>query len=145
VSRRPATLETGNAGDAGAATRGWFIGDLAAWAASRGEPLEGSETPRQSAHVQVKWSVHPPGDARPGWAEPDRCFSLSVLIDGGARFDFRDVEGAERSMRLDRRGDYVLWHGPTYRHAWRTEYGCTLMTVRWPIDPEPPGDAAITR
>ena len=130
------TLETGNASAAGAASRGWFVGDLATWAASRGETLHPAATPRQSAHVQVKWFVHPPRAARAAWAEPDRCFSLSVLVDGDARFDFRDVTGAERSIRLARRGDYVLWHGPTYAHSWRTDEGCTLLTVRWPVHPE---------
>jgi hypothetical protein len=132
VSRRPPTLETGNAADAGAASRGWFVGDLATWAASRGEMLDPTATPRHSGHLQVKWLVHPPGDERPAWADPDECFSLSVLVDGEMRFDFRDATGAERSVRVTRRGDYVLWHGPTYAHSWRTDDGCTLFTVRWP-------------
>ena len=135
---RPPTLETGNAADAGAASRGWFVGDLVAWAASRGETLHPTATSRQSTHLQVKWSVHPPGDERNGWAEPDQCFSLNILVDGDARVDFRDVRGAERSAQLARPGDYVLWHGPTYGHWWRTEGGCTLLTVRWPAAHEPP-------
>ena len=132
MSRPPATLETGNAADAGAASRGWFVGDLARWAASRGESLDVASTPRQSAHLQVKWFAHPPGDERHGWADPDECFSLTVLIDGDVRVDFRDSGGTERSVRLAQRGDYVLWHGPTYAHFWRTEGGCALITVRWP-------------
>jgi hypothetical protein len=130
-----ATLETGNAADAGAAARGWLVGDLAAWAASRGESLDPAATPRQSAHLEVKWLAHPAGDERPGWAEPDDCFSLSVLIDGHVRFDFLDVHGGTREVRLAQRGDYVLWHGPTYAHSWRTASGCTLLTVRWPVAP----------
>ena len=132
MSRRSPTLETGNAADAGAASRGWFVGDLAAWAASRGETLDPTVTSRQSTHLQVKWFVHPPGDERAAWAGTDGYFSLSVLVEGDMRFDFRDVAGAERSVRVTQRGDYVLWHGPTYAHSWRTDGGCTLITVRWP-------------
>ena len=99
----------------------------------RGEHLDPTATARQSTHLQVKWFAHPAGDARPEWADPDACLSLSVLVDGDVRFDFRDVAGEERSVRLARRGDYVLWHGPTYAHSWRTDAGCTLLTVRWPV------------
>jgi hypothetical protein len=133
VSGGPPTLETGNAADAGAASRGWLVGDLVTWAAMRGETLDPAATSRQSAHLQVKWFVHPPGDARRAWAQPDRNFSLSVLVEGDVRFDFRDGAGAERTVRLAQRGDYVLWHGPTYAHTWRTDVGCTLLTVRWPV------------
>ena len=140
MSARAPTLETGNAADAGAASRGWFVGDLSAWAASRGETVDPTGTARESAQLQVKWFVHPAGDARPVWADPDRCFSLTVLVDGDVRFDFRHTAGAERSVRLAKRGDYVLWHGPTYAHSWCTDDGCTLLTVRWPVDDEHAGD-----
>ncbi|HET9796801.1 MAG TPA: hypothetical protein VFP90_02375 [Gemmatimonadaceae bacterium] len=128
---RVTTLETGNAADATASSRGWFVGDLAAWAAERGESFDPSSTPRQSADVQVKWFVHPPGHARAGWAHPDGCYSLCILVDGDMRCDFRSVEPAERSVLLASRGDYVIWHGPSWAHTWRTERGCTVVTVRW--------------
>jgi hypothetical protein len=134
---RAATLETGNAADANASSRGWFVGDLAAWAAERGEAFDPSSTPRQSEDVQVKWFVHPTGHARPTWAEPDGCYSLCILVDGDMRCDFRSVAGAEESVSLTRRGDYVIWHGPTWAHTWRTERGCTMMTVRWKTSGEP--------
>ena len=133
MSDRPRTLETGNALDAGAATRGWLVGDLAAWAASRGERLDPSSTPRQSHDVQVKWFLHPPGHERPSWADPDLHYSLGVLVDGDMWFGFRTLDGAERSIHLTRRGDYVIWHGPSYAHTWRSEGGCTFLTVRWPV------------
>ena len=133
LDSRVTTLESGNAAEADASSRGWFVGDLAGWAAERGESFDPSSTPRQSADVQVKWFVHPPGHARAGWAEPDRSISLCVLIDGEMRCDFRSRDGAEEPVRLTRRGDYVIWHGPSWAHSWRTESGCTILTVRWPV------------
>jgi hypothetical protein len=126
-------LETGNAEDAGAASRGWFVGDLAAWAASRGESIDPASTLRQRTEIEVKWFVHPPRHERPARAEPDRCFSLGVLVDGDMRFEFHDATGATRAVQLARRGDYVLWHGPSFAHSWRSEGGCTFLTVRWPV------------
>ena len=127
------TLETGNAVEAGAATRGWFVGDLVAWAASRGERIDPSSTPRQSNDLQIKWFVHAPGHARARWADPDHSYSLGILVDGDMQCDFRSVDGVERSVRLTQPGDYVLWHGPSYAHTWRSEGGCTFLTVRWPV------------
>lgn len=142
IPSRVATLETGNAADAGTASRGWFVGDLAAWAASRGERLDPSSTPRQSADVQIKWFVHPAGHGRAAWAAPDACVSLGVLVDGDMRVDFRALDGAERTFQLTQRGDYVIWHGPSYWHSWRTESGCTFLTVRWPTDSDHDADHA---
>ena len=128
---RVTTLETGNAAEAEGSSRGWFIGDLAAWAAERGESFDPSSTQRQSRVVQVKWFVHPPGPARASWAEPDHSCSLCILVDGDMRCDFRSLDGAHESALLARRGDYVIWHGPSWAHTWRTERGCTVLTVRW--------------
>jgi hypothetical protein len=132
----PVALEVGNANDAGAASRGWFVGDLAAWAVSRGASLDLSATPRQSSRIEVKWLVHPAGDRRAGWAERDRSFALSVLVDGEMRLDFRALDGDVRPVHLTRPGDYVIWHGPTYSHVWWTDAGCTMLTVRWQADVE---------
>ena len=126
------TLETGNAADVDASSRGWFVGDLATWAAERGESFDPSNTPRQSTCVEVKWFMHPAGHSRASWADPDRCCSLCVLVDGDMRCDFRSLDGDEESALLARRGDYVIWHGPSWAHTWRTEDGCTVLTVRWP-------------
>lgn len=133
MSGRAITLETGNAADAGEATRGWFVGDLVEWAAARGERLDPADTPRQSRDLQIKWFVHPAGHARPTWADPDRSYSLGILIAGDMQCDFRSPDGTEHSFRLARPGDYVLWHGPTYAHTWRSAGGCTFLTVRWPV------------
>jgi hypothetical protein len=128
---RVTTLETGNAAGATASSRGWFVGDLAEWAAERGEAFDPSSTPRQSADVQVKWFVHPPGHSRSSWADSDTSYSLCILVDGEMRCDFRSLDRTEQSVLLTRRGDYVIWHGPSWAHTWRTEGGCTMLTVRW--------------
>jgi hypothetical protein len=130
-----AKIDTGNAHAAGAASRGWFIGDLAAWAAERGATFDPASTPRQSAHVQLKWLMHPPGDERPAWAEPDSSYTLSLLIAGDMRLDFRSANGERQSVSLAAPGDYALWYGPEHAHWWRTEGGCTMVTVRWPVGP----------
>jgi len=139
---RVTTLESGNAAEANASSRGWLVGDLAGWAAERGETFDPSCTPRQSAHLEVKWFVHPPGDARPRWADPDRSYSLNILVDGDMRVDFRALDGAQESARLTRQGDYVIWHGPSWAHSWRTESGCTILTVRWPTSSDNDADPA---
>jgi len=137
---RVVTLERGNAADAGAATRGWFVGDLVGWAASRGEQLDPLSTARQRTDLEVRWFVHPPGDERREWAEQDSTLSLGILVDGEMRLDFRSSSGAADAVRLTRPGDYVLWHGPTWAHSWRTEGGCTFLTVRWPTDSDHDAD-----
>ena len=142
---RIGTLETGNAAEANASSRGWFVGDLAAWAAERGEAFDPSSTPRESAHLQVKWFVHPAGHTRADWAAPDLSYSLCILVDGEMRCDFRSVDGAKSSALLARRGDYVIWHGPSWAHTWRTEHGCTILTVRWPADSQHDADPARRR
>jgi hypothetical protein len=128
-----ATFETGNANAAGASTRGWFVGDLAEWAARQGASFDASSTPRQSTNVLVKWLSHPPGDERGGWAEPDRFYTLSLIVDGEMELAFRSNGGEPRRVHLAQRGDYVMWYGPEYAHWWRTGAGCTMLTVRWPV------------
>jgi hypothetical protein len=125
-------LETGNALAAGAATRGWFVGDLAAWTAALGDAPNAPDTPRQSERVQVKWFVHPPGHVRPAWAERDAMWSLGVLVSGRMRFELRAPGEHASVVELREPGDYVMWHGPTYEHTWGTAEGCTILTVRWP-------------
>ena len=130
------TLETGNALADGEPSRGWFIGDLAAWAAARGESARGEFSPdtlRQSGAVEVKWFMHPPGDERVAWAPPDRNLTLTIIIEGALTLYFRSIDGEERTVDLVGRGEYALWHGPSYTHSWRTQEGCTLVTVRWPV------------
>ena len=128
-----ATLETGNVSEAGEKTRGWFVGDLAQWAADRGDALDSVSTLRQSHDVQVKWYQHPPGDRRIAWAPPDPFYTLTIIISGVLRLEMRALDATEQQVALENAGDYIIWHGPHYAHSWHTEEGCTLITVRWPV------------
>jgi hypothetical protein len=121
-------LETGNAADAGVPFRGWFVGDIAAWTAGAGDE---AATPRDTQQLEVKWYVHPPGDARESWTAFDDRWSLSIVIDGDLVIDFVDREGARRQVTLAARGDYALWDGSRYAHTWQSRTGATVLTVRW--------------
>lgn len=125
-------LETGNASEAGRESRGWIVGDLITWAIQRGVTLAGSPSPRQTAHVEVKWSDHPPGDCRVEMASPDGSMTLGILVDGEMVTEFVSTSGEYTRVTQSRRGDYVIWHGPSFSHQWRTDTGATVVTVRWP-------------
>lgn len=126
-------IDTGNANSAGATSRGWFVGDLVKWAADRGETLVASETPRQTSRLEVKWLVHPAGDRRTAWADPDRFVTVGVLVQGDMQIALRAADGSDHSVRLSTPGDYVAWYGPEWSHTWYTDSGCTMLTVRWPV------------
>jgi hypothetical protein len=125
-------FETGNATAAGRDTRGWIVGDLVTWAMERGDTLAGAPSPRQTSHVEVKWSDHPPGDRRAKMAAPDGFMTLCILVEGEMITDLVSASGEKTQVRQTRRGDYVIWHGPSYSHQWKTETGATIVTVRWP-------------
>lgn len=126
-------LETGNATEAGRDSRGWIVGDLVAWAIKRGAALTGVPSPRQSSQVEVKWVEHLPGDRRAEMAAPDAYMTLGILVDGEMVTEFVSITGERERVTQSRRGDYVIWHGPSHSHQWSTETGATTVTVRWPI------------
>ncbi|TDC79379.1 signal peptidase I [Micromonospora sp. KC606] len=115
----------GNAAVDGAAEGGWLLGHFL--------PVD---DPRRSTEVEVKWGVHPPGQARSRWATGERRTALLVLVSGRFRVEFRD-----RTVVLAEPGDYVLW-GRGVDHTWYAERESVLLTVRWPSVPgyrvEPP-------
>ena len=63
------TVYVGNAGVDGATNAGWLLGHFA----PPGEI-------RHSTDVEVKWGVHPPGEARSRWATGERRTTLLVLV-----------------------------------------------------------------
>lgn len=107
----------GNAAlDGAGATRGWFVGHFI----SPPESLHCTEV------VEVKWGIHPLGDARPEMAPGASTTTLSVLVSGSFRVLFLD-----REVVLSAAGDYVLFP-PGVPHGWIADADSVVMTVRWP-------------
>ncbi len=114
-----AGVHFGNAADEGTAYRGWFVGHF----------LERGADPRHSEAVEVKWGVHPAGEARAAWVRNAQATTLSILVRGRFYLTFPDAE-----YLLAREGDYVLW-APGVPHYWRAVEDSIILTVRWPSRP----------
>ncbi|GAA2702069.1 signal peptidase I [Micromonospora olivasterospora] len=112
------SVYVGKAGPDGAAEGGWLLGHFR---------LPGD--PRHSTDVEVKWGVHPPGEARSRWATGERRTALLVLVSGRFR-----VELPDRTVVLSEPGDYVVW-GRDVDHSWYAERESVVLTVRWPSVP----------
>jgi hypothetical protein len=123
----------GNAARDGAKNRQWFIGPFL------DEPAGG----RRTGHLEVKWASHPRGQRRESWAPAGGMTSVSILIRGRFRIDFRDQADPPqlRSVLLEAEGDYALWT-PEIEHTWEAEEDSVVATVRWReparTDPFPP-------
>ena len=109
-------IHSGNAVEAGRATRGWLMGHFA-------------KGPLQSHDLEVKWWTHPKGDARPDWSPPSSVRTLNVLISGKFVLVF-----PEREVTLEKEGDFVLF-GPGVAHSFRSLEDSLVLTVRWPSLP----------
>jgi hypothetical protein len=112
-------IQAGNAAGDGEAYRGWFVGHF----------VEAAGGARRTEAVEVKWGVHPAGEARAAWAWNEAATTLSILVRGRFRIVFESGE-----YLLAREGDYVLWP-PGVRHHWRAEEDSIILTVRWPSQP----------
>jgi hypothetical protein len=112
-----ASFYQGNAGLDGPLHGGWLLGHFMP---------EGDL--RRSADVEVKWGVHPPGEARAQWVTREERTSLHVLISGRFR-----IEIPGHSLLLERPGDYVVLHRTG--HTWRAEEQSVMLSVRWPSVP----------
>ncbi|MCZ7437953.1 signal peptidase I [Micromonospora sp. WMMC241] len=118
----------GNAAVDGATDAGWLLGHF--------KPVGDV---RHSAEVEVKWGVHPAGEARSRWATGERRTALLVLISGAFR-----VELPDRTVVLRAAGDYVVW-GRGVDHSWYAERESTVLTVRWPSVPGYRVDPPVVR
>ena len=112
------TVYVGNAGVDGALDHGWLVGHF-----------KDAADPRHSEAVEVKWGVHSPGEERVAWVTGETRTTLLLLVSGRFRVELRD-----RSVLLERCGDYVMW-GPGVDHSWRAEEESVVLTVRWPSVP----------
>ena len=112
------SVYVGNAGVDGVTDAGWLLGHF-----------KPPGDVRHSAEVEVKWGVHPAGEARSRWATGERRTALLVLISGRFR-----VELPDRTVVLGTPGDYVVW-GRGVDHSWYAEQESVVLTVRWPSVP----------
>ncbi|MGW5001209.1 signal peptidase I [Streptomyces hydrogenans] len=112
------SVYVGNAGADAALDKGWLLGHF-----------KETGSPRHSEDVEIKWGVHPRGEERALWARGEVRTALLVLISGRFR-----VELPERSVLLERQGDYVVW-GRGVDHSWVAEEDSVVLTVRWPSVP----------
>jgi quercetin dioxygenase-like cupin family protein len=110
----------GNANDDTGQYHGWLLGHF----------IEASESgPRSTEALEVKWGVHPAGQARPGWTADDQRTTMLLLVSGRFR-----LELTVGTATLERQGDYVVW-GPGIDHSWQAEQDSVVITVRWPSMP----------
>ena len=99
----------------GVENRGWVIGHFAPGA-------------RRTKLVEVKWA-HERKGPKGEWRNCTSATTLSVLISGRFKIEF---EGAPfRSVKLKRRGDYVIF-GPGIRHRSTALKKTMFLTIRWP-------------
>lgn len=113
------SLYVGKAGIDGAGNGGWLLGHF----------MPPGIDVRHSTDVEVKWGVHPRGDARAQWVTGEKRTALLVLVSGCFHMRFRD-----RTVLLAEQGDYVVW-GPGVDHSWWAEKESVVLTVRWPSIP----------
>jgi quercetin dioxygenase-like cupin family protein len=111
-------VRVGNARAEGGERRGWFVGHF----------LPAGDL-RATEAVEVKWGIHPAGEARAGWVQESTATSLSILLRGRFRLRFPD-----REVLLASEGDYALW-APDVPHHWQAEEDSVVLTVRWPSRP----------
>jgi hypothetical protein len=114
----PGALHIGNAEDDGLDYRGWFVGNF----------IEASDA-RSTTDVEVKWGIHPAGDARPGWNPDEVATTLCLLVRGYFKLHF-----AAHAVTFNRPGDYAVW-GPGIKHRWEAVEDSIVLTIRWPSIP----------
>ncbi|GAA0426262.1 hypothetical protein Aca07nite_32210 [Actinoplanes capillaceus] len=117
-ARRMSEIYVGNADPDALADRGWLLGHF--------KP-EGD--PRHSTDVEIKWGRHPRGDRRAEWVRGEERTALLVLISGCFHMEF-----PERTVVLDKQGDYVVWPRGV-DHSWFAAEESVVLTVRWPSVP----------
>ena len=99
---------------------GWFIGQFV-------PPEFGL---RHQTDVEVKWELHPDGDKRSHpWANLNGT-TISVLIRGTLRVEFR-TGGTPQPVTLAKEGDYVVY-GPEVVHSWEAIGETLVVSIRFP-------------
>jgi hypothetical protein len=103
----------------GVTNRGWAIGQFPGAAVRRDD-------------IEVKWANQPKGDAGSEWRTCTTATTLSILISGKFKIDFRQARDApERPIVLETPGQYVIF-GPGIQHRSEALEDTLFLTVRWP-------------
>jgi hypothetical protein len=106
-----------------ASSRGWFIGFFV-----------DNDPCRQTNSVEVKWGIHHTGRRDKAWEGNHTARSISILIQGRFRFEFRHDNETQEVWPEDP-GDYAVWL-PEVEHRGFAEVDNTVMlTIRWPSVP----------
>jgi hypothetical protein len=99
---------------------GWFVGQFV-------PPELGL---RHQTDVEVKWGVHPDGEARPQpWAN-DHATTISVLIRGSLRVAFHVTDPPQIRILRDP-GDYIIF-APGTVHSWEAIGETIVLSIRFP-------------
>jgi hypothetical protein len=111
----------GNANDDSDEHRGWLIGHF-----------KPTDDIRQSKDVEVKWGIHPAGDARTEWSPGIHAGTALILSTGRWQLNLRQPGQTDiEAITLEHPGDYAVW-GPGVDHIWHALEDSTVVTVRWP-------------
>jgi hypothetical protein len=101
--------------------RGWFIGQF----------IDGKGGLRKRDDLEIKWGVHPAGDSRAnGWSLNRTATTISILLEGSLVTLLRGP-GWRREVRLERKGDYVIFN-PGVEHTWYSEVDSLVLTIMTP-------------
>jgi quercetin dioxygenase-like cupin family protein len=97
--------------------RGWIVGHFL-------DPTE--DGVRAADAVEIKWGIHPAGEARHDWQADEQRTTVIILVHGRFR-----IELSTGTHVLKEEGDYAMW-GPGIDHSWQAEEDSAVITVRWP-------------
>jgi hypothetical protein len=100
----------------GVTNRGWAVGEF----------ITG---PRHSTDVEIKWARLQKGPAGLEWRTCDTATTLSILVHGKIRIEFRGEH--QDDVILTEPGDYVIF-GPGFEHRSTALEDTLSLTIRWP-------------
>jgi hypothetical protein len=115
-------ISHGNAATA-ASSRGWFVGHFVS-----------NDPYRQTTLVEAKWGIHSRSDKKKPYEANRSACSMSILVEGKFRFEFRRGEQTE-NVTLAKPGDYAIWLPNVGHRGFAEEDNTVVLTLRWPSVP----------
>ena len=110
--------EFGNAGIAGLASGGWFLGHFV-----RDKSMRATEA------VEIKWGLHEAGGWTDWKSQPGKK-TITLLLSGEFVVQFRSGKIVE-TFNLRVPGDFVVWEDD-HEHRWKALTDAMIISVRWP-------------